>query len=104
MLTIDSFKVAWDDREGPFTINMEDFTVLRQEGTGYFDPCTERELLLKGIMGWWRGQSSKTIYVSRYITPGYYHHGSWVDALHSRSPVPEVVVKQALAEIRVLAF
>lgn len=91
-------------RDGPFTINAEDFQALRQLSRN-FDPATERSQLLSGLMGWFiPGDTDRPstaeevlaymvgdkprpagipVYVSRAIQVGFFYEGH-EPALHAR--------------------
>lgn len=57
--------------DGPFTLNVADFAVLRHmEG---FAPCNDRESLQRGLIGHYQGPP---IYVSRAIPKGYFYQGA----------------------------
>lgn len=65
-------KEFWFQPDGPITMNAEDFSVLQPEHHAYTAE-TQREFLLRGHMGVWKGQS---LYISRLIPPGYYMKGA----------------------------
>ena len=64
--------VLW---KGPYTLCAVDFVVLR--GLEGFEPCNEREKLLRGLVGHYREAEYRDadIYVSRVIPKGYFYQG-----------------------------
>ena len=74
-------------KTGPFTMNAVDFALLRNSYQDFgFTPCTMREVLLTGLVGWVRtDQDSRGIdlYLSRKIPVGFFYEGPRLAALHT---------------------
>jgi radical SAM superfamily enzyme YgiQ (UPF0313 family) len=73
---------SWRYLHGPFTVNAEDLAVIR--GLPSFSPCTTKEELMKGQLGFYTKGSgfSTPIYVSRAIPVGFFYLGPRVPEIH----------------------
>jgi len=78
----EEIKASWEYRDGPFTISVKDFAVIRNMGREFLDPCTRRDELMMGLVGIYLERAP--IYVSRAIPVGMFYQGDRIPEIHWR--------------------